>query len=107
MKVYEKEIVEMKAQNKHLYNNQAVYIGKKRDKIDMGLAKALNDYPDREKMSILFIRESEGVYQFGHRRVYLKIEKGNRVLVKVGGGYLTVKEFIDKYTAQEVEKVRR
>ena len=89
----------MKARNKVLYHNQAVYIGKKHDKIDMGLAKALNEYPEREKMNVLFIRESEGVYKFGHRRVYLKIEQGNKVLVKVGGGYLTVSDFLDKFTS--------
>lgn len=45
-------------------------------------------------MTILFLRESEGVYKFGQRRVYIKVENGNNVLVRVGGGYLQVDEFI-------------
>jgi len=48
-----------------LASNQAVYIGHKSDRIDMTLAGYLNTYPEKEKMKILFLRESEGVYQFG------------------------------------------
>lgn len=60
-----------------LAKNQAVYIAHKSDRIDMTLAGYLNTYPEKEKMKILFLRESEGVYQFGQKRVYIKIEKGN------------------------------
>ena len=49
-------------------------------------------------MKILFVRESEGVYQFGSKRVYIKIGKGNQVLVRVGGGYMTIEDFINQYT---------
>lgn len=41
------------------------------------LGKALNAYPEKDKMRILFLRESEGVYHFGSRRVYIKIGKGD------------------------------
>lgn len=49
-------------------------------------------------MKILFLRESEGVYQFGSRRVFIKIEKGNQILVRVGGGFMLIEEFIKQYT---------
>ena len=55
-------------------------------------------------MKILFLRESEGVYQFGARRVYIKIGKGNQVLVRVGGGYMQIEDFITQYTEGQVEK---
>ena len=48
-----------------LEKGQAVYIAKKEDKVDSTLAKYLNKYPEREKLKILFLRESDGVYQFG------------------------------------------
>ena len=41
-------------------------------------------------MRILFLRESEGVYKFGQRRVFVKVEKGNQIRVKVGGGFMGV-----------------
>ena len=53
-----------------------VYIGKKDDQIDMGLAQIINTFPEREKLRMVFVRESEGVYQFGSRKVYIKIGKG-------------------------------
>ena len=46
----------------------------------------------------MFLRESEGVYQFGQKRIYIKIEKGEKILVRVGGGYLGIEEFIRTYT---------
>lgn len=58
-------------------------------------------------MKILFIRESEGVYQFGKRRVYVKVEKGGEVLVRVGGGFVTVKEFVENFTTVEYDKIKR
>ncbi len=48
--------------NEDLEKNQAVYIPKKRDKIDMALGNYLNKFPEKEKMQIMFLRESEGVY---------------------------------------------
>lgn len=44
----------------------------------------------------MFLRESDGVYRFGQKRIHIKIENGdNKILVRVGGGYLHVKDFIE------------
>ena len=40
------------------------------------------------------MRESEGVYQFGSKRVAVKVEKDN-IKIRVGGGYMSVAEFIE------------
>lgn len=66
-------------QMEKLAKNQAVYIGHKQDKIDLCLANYIKQFPEKDKMKILFLRESEGVYQFGSKRVYIKIEKGNQI----------------------------
>lgn len=58
----------------------------------------LNRYPERNKMNIMFLRESEGVYQFGQKRVYIKVEKGDKILVRVGGGFMGIQDFITQYT---------
>ena len=47
------------------------------------------------------MRESEGVYQFGTKRVAVKVEK-NRIKIRVGGGYLSIDEFLDQYTPAQV-----
>ena len=76
-------------------NGQAVYIPRKHGKIDVALGSFVNNYPERDKMSIIFLRESEGVYQFGQKRVYVKIEKGQNLLVRVGGGFMHIADFIE------------
>jgi len=84
----------------------AVYIPVKGDPTDMKLAEFINNYPDRQKLKIMFMRESEGVYEFGSRRVAVKVEKG-KINVRVGGGYLSLDEFLDQYTPAELEKLER
>lgn len=80
--------------NGQLEHHQCIYIAHKNDKIDLALANFINKYPERKKMNIMFLRESEGVYQFGQKRVYVKIEAGNKLLVRVGGGFISIDEFI-------------
>lgn len=50
------------------------YIPNRDDDIDIALANFINTYPERNKMKIMFLRESSGVYQFGHRRVHIDIQ---------------------------------
>jgi hypothetical protein len=42
----------------------------------------------------MFYRESEGVYQFGTKRVNIRVDNNN-INVRVGGGYLSIDEFIE------------
>jgi hypothetical protein len=42
----------------------------------------------------MFFRESQGVYQFGSRRIAVKIEQ-DKIKIRVGGGYHSIDEFID------------
>lgn len=90
-----------------LEHTQVVYIAHKNDTIDLKLANWINKYPERNTMNIMFLRESEGVYRFGQKRIYLKIEQGNKILVRVGGGFMGIEEFIHQYTPEEVERVAR
>lgn len=53
-----------------------IYIPKKYSQIDIAISNFINDYPERDSLKILFLRESEGVYRFGSRRVFIKIGKG-------------------------------
>ena len=84
----------------------AVYIPIKDDQIDKKLAEFINNYPERSKLKIMFMRESEGVYSFGSKRVAVKVEKQG-IKIRVGGGYLSIDEFLDQYTPVELEKLGR
>ena len=52
------------------------------------------------------MRESQGVYEFGSRRVMVKVER-DKIQIKVGGGFLSIDEFLDQYTPVELEKLER
>ena len=84
----------------------AVYIPMKNDAIDRRLAEYINNYPERSKLKIMFMRESDGVYQFGTKKVMVKVEKDN-IKIRVGGGFLSIDEFLDQYTPIELEKLER
>ena len=72
----------------------AVYVPLKDDPIDHKMAEFINNYPDRNKLKIMFMRDSAGVYDFGTKRVNIRIEKG-KIKIRVGGGYLSIDEFLD------------
>ena len=78
----------------------------KEDSVDKKLAEFINNYPERSKLKIMFMRESEGVYQFGTKRVAVKVDK-DKINIRVGGGYLSIDEFLDQYTPVELEKLDR
>jgi len=46
------------------------------------------------------------VYEFGQSKVVVKVER-EKILIKVGGGFLLIDEFLDQYTPQELERVER
>lgn len=99
-------IKDLQEENNSLKNH--TYIGHRGSKIDLELEKYVNTkMPERGGVKIMFLRESEGVYQFGSRRVHIKIEKGNQLLVRVGGGFIAIDDFVKQFTASEVEKIER
>ena len=106
LKDAEDEIEVLKSYIIDLKARIAVYIPQKGDMIDKKLAEYINNYPDRQKLKIMFLRESEGVYEFGSRRVMVKVER-DKIQIKVGGGYLSIDEFLDQYTPAELEKLER
>ena len=106
MKDNEAEIEQLRQYIIDLKSRIAVYIPVKGDTIDKKLAEYINNYPDRQKLKIMFMRESEGVYQFGTKRVYVKCAK-DKIEIKVGGGFLSLDEFLDQYTPVELEKLER
>lgn len=83
------------------------YVPKESDQIDQALAKFINTYTEKHKMKIMFLRESEGVYQFGSKKVHIKVEKGNQVFVRVGAGFMHVRDFITEYTPAEANRIER
>ena len=72
----------------------AIYVPVKDDSVDQQIADFLNNYPDRHKLKIMFMRECRGIYHFGTKRVNVRIEN-SKIQIRVGGGFLSIDEFID------------
>lgn len=106
LKDSEDEIDGLKHYILELKSRMAVYIPFTEDEVDVKLAEFINNYPERSKLKIMFLRESQGVYQFGSRRIAVKVER-DKINIRVGGGYLSIDEFLDQYTPLELEKIDR
>lgn len=52
----------------------AVYVPIKDDPVDSKMAEYINNYPDRNKLKIMFMRDSAGVYEFGSKKINVRIE---------------------------------
>ena len=74
------------------------------DPIDMALADFLNTL--HSPVPVPFTREEEGIYLFGTKRIFVKLEQG-KIIIRVGGGFMQVNEFIDVYTPTEIDKFAR
>jgi len=62
LKDAEVEIETLKQYIIDLKQRIAVYIPVKEDMVDKKLAEFINNYPERSKLKIMFMRETEGVY---------------------------------------------
>jgi hypothetical protein len=75
LKESENEVETLKNYIIDLKQRIAVYIPIKGDLIDVRLAEYINNYPDRSKLKIMFMRESEGIYSFGTKKIYVRVDK--------------------------------
>jgi hypothetical protein len=48
-------------------------------------------------------RLGNGYYNFGTRRIFAKIMNG-KLVIRVGGGYMVIEEFIANYADQELAR---
>ena len=72
------------------------------DKIDKKLADIINTSDKNtetsmNKAKLLFVRESEGVYTYCKKKVFMKVMEEDRLIIRVGGGYMSLEEFIDTF----------
>ena len=49
-----------------------IYISRKNDATDQALSEYLTKC-DKDRLKIMFLRVSEGIYQFGQRRIFIKL----------------------------------
>jgi hypothetical protein len=67
------------------------------------LANFINAKPLKLRSKMYFERESPGIYRYHRKRVFMKIE-GETIVIRVGGGYLTIDDFVEHYCGGEDEQ---
>ena len=78
------------------------YRATKGDSVDEMLANVLNI----KNCEIPISRVSEGWYMFGSKKIYTKI-MNNKLVCRVGGGFMNMDEFISTYAESERLKLER
>ena len=73
----------------------------KGDEVDQALADYINY--NGSSLDVMFIRLQAGVYSFGSKKICVKVDN-NKIIIRVGGGYMNIEEFIEKYTVLELER---
>ena len=61
-------------------------------------------YINSMEVAVPVRRLGEGFYLFGTRKIYAKV-LNNKLVVRVGGGFMSFTEFIDTYAMVELKKI--
>lgn len=64
----------------------------------------LAEYLQENTCPVPIKKLSNGYYLFGTRKIYAKILNGNLV-IRVGGGYMSIEEFIESYGQSELDRI--
>lgn len=96
----ERRRLEEEARLRQLPKPKQKYIPIKGDKVDEKMATYINDFA----LDVPFHRIGEGQYMFGSRKIFAKI-MNDKLVIRVGGGYMVIDEFLQTYGTMEMEKI--
>lgn len=71
---YEEEVTDLKSTVQRLQARRPVYVPAREDPIDLALADFINTR--NLPLDVHFEREDHGIYVFGTKRVFIKLEQG-------------------------------
>jgi hypothetical protein len=69
------------------------------------LDQRLNDYLASSHLPVAFSKIAIGEYKFGSKVINLKILNG-KLVVRVGGGYMIIQDFLRLFTIEEIKKLK-
>lgn len=70
------------------------------------LDELIGKYIHQANCPVPIIRLGNGYYIFGTRKIYAKIMNG-KLVIRVGGGYMVIEEFINTYAEHELTKMSK
>jgi hypothetical protein len=95
------EIEALKTLVVQLRSRRPVYVSMKDDPVDSALGEYINRRED--PLMVPMIREDREIYTFGTKRIFIRVEQG-KIIIRVGGGFMQLEEFLEIYTPIELEK---
>lgn len=75
------------------------YVAKKKDPVDAMIGDYIND----TGLQVPIRRLGNGYYYFGSRKIFAKIING-KLVIRVGGGYMSIDEFVEHYAQAELNR---
>lgn len=66
----------------------------------------LSNYLDQANCPVPIRKLGGGFYLFGTKKIYAKIQNG-KLVIRVGGGYMIIEEFIATYADSEMAKIAK
>lgn len=87
-----------------LQKQRPVYVPCKDDPVDIAMSDYLNTR--NQPLEVPFVREDMGIYYFGSKRIFVKMEQG-KLIIRVGGGFMQVDEFVEIYSPIELDKFEK
>jgi hypothetical protein len=84
-----------------LRQRRPIYVPVKDDPVDQAVAEYVNARD--EPLMVPLIREEKEIYTFGTKKVFIRLEQG-KIIIRVGGGYMQMEEFLEIYTPIELDK---
>ena len=83
------------------------YVAAKNDPVDAAMADYVNSL--QEPLEVPFVREDPGIYLFGSKRIYVKLDNdklsSKDYVVRVGGGSILLDQYVESYTPNELAKM--
>jgi len=70
------------------------------------LDEMIGQYIHQANCPVPIKKLGNGYYIFGTRKIYAKILNG-KLVIRVGGGYMIIEEFINTYAEQELTKMTK
>ena len=74
LKETDEEIEELKQYIMDLKSKMHQYVPVKGDPVDQALADYINEEVDKSQMKVMFVRLNPGIYQFGSKKICVKVE---------------------------------
>ena len=79
------------------------YVPVKGDELDTKLGEFINGYKQKQQLKLMFLRLSEGNYEFGTRNLSLKLNRG-MVFIKQGTNMTPIDQVLPNMLPEELAK---